>query len=434
MMNKILSIFKSNKKVDLQAIQQMQTLDTLKITYDEYRELTNQGRLEDLLLKIRDNEDVFSNNEVIAYLGDLFQSVTAGLKASTLDAKSIEIWSRVLREILVSIHYTGEFLEIANNIKEKLDDGADIVKCTRETKDLLVAYSSGLTEDHEDMHGYLVDIAGKLQSIYSDVVQAKDEYFSRESVTGSINNSFEQGIKQLGESIESSNNINDLKNNLNHIVIALQEKIVQEVEAEESETKILENKIAGMSNKIKSLENHAKDLEKAVRQKHMEAITDPLTGLYNRAAYVQALENAWMKWQHDAVPSTMLVWDIDHFKSINDRHGHAAGDRVLQSVAKKLETGVRKGDILARFGGEEFVMLLADKTLEEGLQLAERIRVLISQTEFSYKQQHLRVTISCGVASFVKKDTPTTIFERADKALYKAKRSGRDRVEALKVA
>ena len=95
---------------------------------------------------------------------------------------------------------------------------------------------------------------------------------------------------------------------------------------------------------------------------------------------------------------------------------------------------MRKGDILARFGGEEFVMLLADKNLEEGMQLAERIRALIASTEFTYKQQPLHVTISCGVSSFVKKDTPTTIFERADKALYKAKRGGRDRVETLKVA
>lgn len=434
MISNILSLFKSNKRANLQDIQHMQSLESLNAAYSGYQELADPHKMEELLLQIRTQEDAFSKHEVMAYLGDLFQSVTVALRAATLDAKTIEIWSQILREILVSIHYTGEYLEIAENIKQDLDNNKDIIKSTQQAKDLLIAFSSSLTEDHEEMRGYLVAIAGKLQSIYADMAAASDDYFSRESMTGNINNSFEQGIRQLGDSIDNSNNLDDLKSGLNNIVTALQAKIIAEVEAEENETKILENKIAGMSNKIKLLEDHAKDLEKTIHQKHMEAITDPLTGLYNRAAYVQALEKAWMKWQQDQVPSTMLVWDIDHFKVVNDRHGHAAGDKVLQSVAKKLETGVRKGDVLARFGGEEFVMLLADKTLEEGIQLAERIRELISATEFTYKQQPLHVTISCGVASFMKKDTPTTIFERADKALYKAKRSGRDRVEVLKVA
>ena len=428
------SIFKSNKKAGLQEIQQMQALDSMQVAHEDYHQFVNQEAVQEILLELQNQDDVFSKNEVLSYLGNLFHSIEASLKNSTLDAKAIKAWSRVLRELLVSIHYTGEYLEAAKNIKEQLDSQADILKSTQDTKDLLIAFSSSLTEDHEAMHGYLVSITNKLQSIYTDITQAKDDYFSRESMAGHINESFELGIKQLGESIDNSENFDDLKNNLNHIVTALQQRVIEEVEAEESETKILENKIVGMSNKIKLLEDHAKDLEKTIRQKHMEAITDPLTGLYNRAAYVQALEKAWMKWQQEKIPSTMLVWDIDHFKTINDRHGHAAGDKVLQSVAKKLETGVRKGDILARFGGEEFVMLLADKTLEEGMQLAERIRALIAETEFTYKQQPLHVTISCGVASFVKKDTPTTIFERADKALYKAKRGGRDRVETLKVA
>ena len=428
------SIFKSNKKAGLQEIQQMQALDSMQVAHEDYHQFVNQEAVQEILLELQNQDDVFSKNEVLSYLGNLFHSIEASLKNSTLDAKAIKAWSRVLRELLVSIHYTGEYLEAAKNIKEQLDSQVDILKSTQDTKDLLIAFSSSLTEDHEAMHGYLVSITNKLQSIYTDITQAKDDYFSRESMAGHINESFELGIKQLGESIDNSENFDDLKNNLNHIVTALQQRVIEEVEAEESETKILENKIVGMSNKIKLLEDHAKDLEKTIRQKHMEAITDPLTGLYNRAAYVQALEKAWMKWQQEKIPSTMLVWDIDHFKIINDRHGHAAGDKVLQSVAKKLETGVRKGDILARFGGEEFVMLLADKTLEEGMQLAERIRALIAETEFTYKQQPLHVTISCGVASFVKKDTPTTIFERADKALYKAKRGGRDRVETLKVA
>lgn len=434
MLDKIVKLFKSKKLASLEDIHKINTLATLDSSYNDYLDVANQEKIEQLLVQLREAEDTFTSNEVTSYLAEYFQKITAGLKISTLDANTIQVWARVLRELLVSIHFTGEYLDAANSLKEKLDKNADIQQCTYETKDLLLAFSSSLTEDHEEMHGYLLAIASKLQAIYGDITQAKDEYFSRESIKGSINNSFEDGLKEMSDSINNNDNFDELKDSLNHIVTALQEKIIQEVEAEESETKILENKIAGMSNKIKLLEDHAQELEKTVRQKHIESITDPLTGLYNRAAYVQALEKAWMKWEDQLIPSTMLVWDIDHFKSINDHHGHDAGDRVLQAVARKLETGIRKGDILARFGGEEFVMLLTNKTLDEGMQLAERIRELIASTEFTYKKNALHVTISCGVSTFLDKDTPTSIFERADKALYKAKRGGRDRVEVLKVA
>ena len=138
-----------------------------------------------------------------------------------------------------------------------------------------------------------------------------------------------------------------------------------------------------------------------------------------------------MLWKEDNIQATLLVWDIDHFKMLNDQYGHAAGDKVLQAVARKLKVNVADDDIVARFGGEEFVMLLNGKSAQEGEELAERVRLIIADTEFTYKQQPLKVTISCGVASFQPKDTPTTLFERADKALYKAKRSGRNKVEVL---
>jgi diguanylate cyclase len=434
MFERILKKIKNNKVADLKEIQQMSSLVSVKNRLEKYQSISDENKIEEFLLVEREANDAFSNNEVLAFLGELFQSVSAGLQSSALDAESVKQWRGVLRELLVSIQYSGDYVDSANKIKKQIDDNKNIIDCTQKTKNLLIEYSSSLSDDHEEMHGYLLTIADKLQSIYAEISETKDEYFSRESKKGSINKSFEQGIKQLDDTLRNSDDLQLLKENLNKIVSVIQTKVIEEVEAEENETQILENKIAGMSNKIKQLEDHAKDLEKTIHKKHMEAITDPLTGLYNRAAYVQALEKAWMKWEQEKAPSTMLVWDIDHFKMINDRHGHAAGDKVLQSVARKLETGVRKGDMLARFGGEEFVMLLVDKSLEEGAQLAERIRQLISSTDFTYKKQALHVTISCGVASFANNDTPTLLFERADKALYRAKHSGRDRVEMLKVA
>ena len=170
------SIFKSNKKAGLQEIQQMQALDSMQVAHEDYHQFVNQEAVQEILLELQNQDDVFSKNEVLSYLGNLFHSIEASLKNSTLDAKAIKAWSRVLRELLVSIHYTGEYLEAAKNIKEQLDSQADILKSTQDTKDLLIAFSSSLTEDHEAMHGYLVSITNKLQSIYTDITQAKDDY------------------------------------------------------------------------------------------------------------------------------------------------------------------------------------------------------------------------------------------------------------------
>ena len=424
MLNKFLSLFKCKNTVA--TLEDVESMASLASVQDLLSNLDSSYKME--------VEHLPSDNPVLAFLNEIFDKIHVTLESNAQSVDLASKWEKVLREILVSVQYRGKYVETANNIKERLDKKKNISQCADQTKDLLIEYSNSLCEDQEEIQQYLVNVASKLQDIYSEISEARSQFLSRDSKKGNIEHSFEQGIKDISQTIEDSENLDSLKSGLNAIVKAIETKVIEEVESEENETKILESKIAGMSDKIKSLEDHAQNLEKTVREKHLEAITDPLTGLLNRAAYVQALEQSWMAWKNNKTPSTILVWDIDHFKMINDRHGHAAGDKVLQSVAMKLKSGSNSEDIIARFGGEEFVMLMTNKTLEEGRQLAEQIREIISKTDFTYKNMSLHVTISCGVASFVNKDTPTTLFERADKALYQAKRSGRDRVEVLKVA
>lgn len=425
MLQKFFSIFKSKNTVaSLADVEAMSSLIALQTLLDDSVDSDSEKEL----------VDAASDNDVLNFLNEIFDTVHSKLESTTHHVELANKWEMVLREILVGVQYRGKYVEVANKIKEKLDKKRNLNQCSDQTKNLLIEYSNSLCEDQEEIQQYLVNVASKLQEIYSEISEARSQFLTRESKKQSIENSFEQGIQDISQTIQASENLDTLKSGLNAIVKAIETKVIEEVESEENETKILESKIAGMSDKIKSLEDHAQNLEKEVREKHMAAITDPLTGLLNRAAYVQALEKSWMSWESNNTPSTILVWDIDHFKMINDRHGHAAGDKVLQSVASKLKSGASKEDIIARFGGEEFVMLLTNKTLEEGMRLAENIRELISNTDFTYKNVSLQVTISCGVASFVTEDTPTTLFDRADKALYQAKRSGRDRVESLKVA
>ena len=125
-------------------------------------------------------------------------------------------------------------------------------------------------------------------------------------------------------------------------------------------------------------------------------------------------------------PVTILAWDVDGFKSINDAYGHKAGDKVLRVIGQHLARHVRDTDFVGRYGGEEFVMLLVGTDTAEARTVAEKIRLEISQLGFHFHDRPVSITACCGITGFAGDDTPDAAFDRADKALYQAKDAGRN--------
>jgi diguanylate cyclase (GGDEF)-like protein len=158
------------------------------------------------------------------------------------------------------------------------------------------------------------------------------------------------------------------------------------------------------------------------------ARTDPLTGLPNRRAIEEWGERAMAQSRSRLTSFTVLAIDVDHFKQINDRYGHKGGDIALRSMAKALTAMVRKEDLVARLGGEEFVVLLWNEGVERTLITAERIRQIVESLNIYVDDQLIKVTVSGGVAVFQASDTLETVLRRADRALYAAKLAGRNRV------
>ncbi len=159
------------------------------------------------------------------------------------------------------------------------------------------------------------------------------------------------------------------------------------------------------------------------------AYTDPLTGLYNRTALTDAFQREWKLSQRQHTPLSLLVLDVDHFKRINDTHGHAAGDAALVKIAKCLRQTVRASDMIFRYGGEEFVILLSNTGPGGAELLAQRLLYRIATMDCSDIAAGLRITTSIGVASLNHpEETPEQMLKRADEALYRAKRQGRNRV------
>ena len=159
------------------------------------------------------------------------------------------------------------------------------------------------------------------------------------------------------------------------------------------------------------------------------AIKDPLTGLYNRGYFEEVLEKEYLRAKRYLLPLSIIIVDVDFFKAINDTCGHLVGDKVLKNIAKLIKSSVRRTDIAARFGGEEFVILLTNTVLAEAALLAERLRLTVQSKTLEIDGYKVNTTISGGVASLTEDISSKDEFlERADKALLAAKSRGRNRI------
>jgi len=156
------------------------------------------------------------------------------------------------------------------------------------------------------------------------------------------------------------------------------------------------------------------------------AARDHLTGLFNRRYAAQYLNDLAQRAQVDGRSYGVLLIDVDRFKAINDRLGHAAGDEVLKGVAQTLQKNLREHDLVARFGGEEFLVILPDTVPAEALIAAERLRIGVMSTPFAFEGESLPVTVSVGIACNNQGQDPQHAVSLADAALYRAKRDGRN--------
>jgi diguanylate cyclase (GGDEF)-like protein len=165
----------------------------------------------------------------------------------------------------------------------------------------------------------------------------------------------------------------------------------------------------------------------SLRQAHQkDVLTDALTTIANRRAYEFELARRISQWERDGTPLILALIDIDHFKKFNDRYGHSAGDTVLKSVAQTLQGTIRKADLVARIGGEEFAIILPGINFEEAKDVAERMRRLIEGQKCSYEGLTLKVTVSIGFSQLLPGEDSASLTKRADAALYSSKEAGRN--------
>lgn len=164
------------------------------------------------------------------------------------------------------------------------------------------------------------------------------------------------------------------------------------------------------------------------RQAQAAALNDALTGLHNRGAFDNSLKREMDIAQRQHLPMSLLVIDIDHFKAVNDTYGHGGGDHALQLLAQSISNTMRTSDLAFRYGGEEFTLILSNTDVKAASLVAERIRIAASKLTCVADNKNFGLTISIGAAEFKQGEAAAALFDRADQALYQAKKTGRNKM------
>ena len=232
----------------------------------------------------------------------------------------------------------------------------------------------------------------------------------------------------IGESVESADDLAQIRQQVRGRLDSIGRHLEQFRDREAMRTSELGARTEQMRARVAQLEAQTSKLQVQLSDEQRLSTIDGLTNIANRLAYDKRIEEELHRWQRFKQPTCIAVWDIDRFKDINDRHGHRAGDRVLRAVAGCLASRLRRTDFLARFGGEEFVMILCGTDTQRAEAAIEDLRIKISKLRFHTSGTPLPpVTISIGLTALLAGDTAGSAFDRADRALYQAKNAGRNR-------
>ena len=224
---------------------------------------------------------------------------------------------------------------------------------------------------------------------------------------------FNSGIDECTDKIQEAETMQDILKVKNFLVLEMQKARQHSL------------------NLYEELEKHrtaSETLTKKLEESEAKAMVDALTNVLNRNAYNLKIGQLFHEFKRYKEPWALLVLDIDHFKLFNDKYGHKTGDKVLKSVAGTITDSIRLSDQVFRYGGEEFVVILSRIDKLSTSTLSEKIRKAIERDYFVDGDKKLQVTMSIGASIIGEADTETSLFERADKALYQAKENGRNQI------
>ncbi|MCP5151645.1 MAG: GGDEF domain-containing protein [Ectothiorhodospiraceae bacterium] len=339
----------------------------------------------------------------------------------------------VLREMLDRIEFpdglAGEVDAIVQALERPLQGKAALAMAQR-VADLMVAVRRALAKERDAIEAFLGQVTERLGELDEFIGRVREGHQDSRCAGDALRESVAGDIVGLTAAMDSSDSFEALKATVTERLSHIESRLTQFLQAEAERNAESSRELERLSQRLRDSETVAAKLRQHLDVQRQRAMHDALTGLYNRRALDERLAEEHARHLRHGGGLAVLVLDVDHFKRINDQFGHAAGDRVLKAVGQVLARCTRASDVVGRFGGEEFLCLLPGTNAEQALVLADKLRVRLAETRFRHRDDTVQVTVSIGVAAFTAGEAPDAVIERADVALYAAKRGGRNRCVA----
>lgn len=334
-----------------------------------------------------------------------------------------------LRNLLDELELPARHLPQGEALRLRLEGNLNWYELVPVLDDLAVLVLAVTDSGQREFAGYLKQLNERLAAFIKTLSEAHEGYSASVENARSFNQQLRDLVSDLQNSVQEAADLESLKQALEQRLEGLLQSVSSHQRQRDSASDDVAERLQGLVKRVAEMEQEAQQFREHIEEQRQKSLLDPLTGLPNRAAWSERLDLEVARRQRYGGQLLLAVLDVDHFKRINDGYGHLAGDRVLKIIAGELSKRLRKTDFIARFGGEEFVLLIPATPLEGGVQLLETLRAAIEACPFHFKGEPVTITFSAGIAEFRNGEAAEVTFERADQALYRAKGAGRNRVE-----
>lgn len=343
--------------------------------------------------------------------------------------------------------FKKSYQEVVNNLRSTLDkkyanrldtvttnilnasDTNDITDIRESVFSLVFMYISETNQDREKVNAFVQEIVAKILEVETKVATSYEQTRSIVSSNQGFETILSSEMSGLKQSSDVAVSLDDLKVDITQRLTSIENALHKKQTVDQAINKLSDKNRESFKSGFTKLKQELQEATQYSEKLEKKLNLDQLTGAFNRRAYDKKIADEMERFLRYGTPFSLLLLDADRFKNINDRYGHAIGDRCLQEIIKRSMPLLRKNDMLARYGGEEFVVVMPSTEEEGAKQAAEKIRQTIEKIEFIYKKETVKVTVSIGVTCVKEGDQKQEqIFERADMAVYKAKENGRNQV------
>ncbi|AZF02894.1 diguanylate cyclase [Pseudomonas sp. R5-89-07] len=318
----------------------------------------------------------------------------------------------------------------AEAMRERLAHGLNWYELLPILDDLAVLMLAVTDSGQHEFEAYLKQLNERLEAFQGHLQVASEGHADSRSAARELDTQIREQVDGLQSSVQEAADLDSLKQVLESHLEGLLGTMDEHQQQRDQREQEVAARLQGLAERVANMEQEAQGYREHLEIQRQKALVDPLTGLPNRAAWSERLDHEVNAWHQRGNSLSLAMLDLDHFKRINDGYGHLAGDKVLKIIANVLSKRLRPSDFIARFGGEEFVLLMPNSALADALAVGDALRAAIEACPFHFKGEPVTITVSMGVAQFQPGERSDLALKRADEALYRAKAAGRNQVQA----